>query len=199
MARTTAGVVAMVAVEAMMRTGVAARTDAAPGREMTVVLHVTDRVPVAARDLVEAEKHVARVYEAIGVRVIWSQGAAALATVDGALHMDVVMPSRDGVHQKCRAEHIADDVFGSAAGPTKRAYTFFGRIADHARLTGSSVSTVLGLVIAHEVGHLLLPAFSHSPSGIMRAHWQGRISEVPRFTSEQGTTIRALLMAANGN
>src|SRR5256885_13009711 len=42
--------------------------------------------------------------------------------------------------------------------PISRAlpFIFFGRIADRARLTGSDVSSVLALVIAHEVGHLLL-------------------------------------------
>ena len=54
----------------------------------------------------------------------------------------------------------------------------------------------MGAVMTHEVGHLLLPAFSHSPSGIMRARWDERIVRVPDFTVEQGMTIRALLATA---
>lgn len=34
------------------------------------------------------------------------------------------------------------------------------------------VREVLGHVMAHEIGHLLLGTNSHSPTGIMRAHWQ---------------------------
>jgi hypothetical protein len=108
----------------------------------------------------------------------------------------VIILSREAVQQKCLLHHMADNVFGSAAGPAKRAYIFFNRIADHATLTHSDVRRVVGLVIAHEVGHLRLPAFPHSPSGIMRAHWDGRILDVPRFTGEQGTTIRTRLAAA---
>ena len=84
-------------------------------------------------------------------------------------------------------------VFGRASRPIRRAYIFYDRILDHARLTGSNVARLLGAVIAHEVGHLLLPAFSHSPTGIMRAHWGGRIVRVPDFTVDQGMTIRTLL------
>ena len=37
------------------------------------------------------------------------------------------------------------------------------------RLTASDM---LAYCIAHEIGHLLLPAGSHSPTGIMRARWR---------------------------
>jgi hypothetical protein len=30
---------------------------------------------------------------------------------------------------------------------------------------------VLGHVIAHEIGHVLIGTVEHSPSGVMRAHW----------------------------
>lgn len=57
----------------ILTVAVATRIDAAPGPETIVVLHVTDRAPVATDDLVEAEKQVARVYEAISVRVVWTR------------------------------------------------------------------------------------------------------------------------------
>ena len=53
-------------------------------------------------------------------------------------------------------------------------------------------------LLAHEIGHVLLPDHSHSPVGIMRATWEDRIVNVPGFTDEQGATMRALLAAANG-
>ena len=83
---------------------------------------------------------------------------------------------------------------GSASRPTKRAHIFYDHILNHARLTGCIVSRLLGAVMTHEVGHLLLPAFSHSPSGIMRARWDECIVRVPDFTVEQGM-MRALLAA----
>jgi len=54
---------------------------------------------------------------------------------------------------------------------------------------------LLGYCIAHEIGHLLLPPGSHSPSGIMRARWRGddfKLIATGRllFTAEQAKLIR---------
>jgi hypothetical protein len=38
----------------------------------------------------------------------------------------------------------------------------------------ASLSRVLGHVMAHEIGHLLLGTNAHSPMGIMRPNWQGQ-------------------------
>jgi len=59
-------------------------------------------------------------------------------------------------------------------------------------------ATVVGNVMAHELGHLLLGLHAHSLSGIMRAHWDetelgaasmGRLS----FTREQSELMRERL------
>jgi hypothetical protein len=47
--------------------------------------------------------------------------------------------------------------------------------------------------MAHEVGHVLLPPFGHSRSGIMRATMDGRIMRVPGFMPDQADTIRKRL------
>jgi hypothetical protein len=194
MARTAAGVVAMVAV---LTVGLAARIDAARGPEVVVVLHLTDDAHISGRELAGAEEQATVVYHAAGVRAVWTDGHASTAEPDGAFHVDVVLLSKEQVVEKCQLEEVAEQVFGRASRPDRRAYIFYNRIFDHARLTRSSVARLLGAVIAHEVGHLLLPAFSHSPLGIMRAHWEGRLVHVPSFTADQGTTIRTMLAAAS--
>ena len=62
----------------------------------------------------------------------------------------------------------------------------------------SNVGYLLGVVVAHEVGHILLPAYSHSPSGIMRANWEGRLIDIPGFTKVQAATILMRLAADTG-
>jgi hypothetical protein len=59
-------------------------------------------------------------------------------------------------------------------------------------------SVILGHVIAHEVGHLLLGTNSHSQDGIMSAEWSG--SELRRlakgallFTASEPMRIRTEL------
>ena len=55
--------------------------------------------------------------------------------------------------------------------------------------------SVLGLVIAHEVGHLLLPHGDHSSSGIMQVAFDLSVRWPQRFTREEAAHIRAALIA----
>jgi hypothetical protein len=50
---------------------------------------------------------------------------------------------------------------------------------------------LLGYVIAHELGHLLLPPHSHSETGVMRACLDLELAAAKRlqFTREQGVLI----------
>ena len=101
MARTATGAMAMMALGVVMMTGEEARPKAFSTRDMTVVLHVADRASVPAEVLTEAEGLVGLVYRTIGVGIVWTQGAAALAPDDGALHVDVLMLATDAVQRKC--------------------------------------------------------------------------------------------------
>jgi hypothetical protein len=175
---------------AMLTAGVASPIDAAPRSGMIVVVHVTDRAQVSASDWAQATAFVSWVFEEIGVRTIWADGVAADASVDGAFHVDVVILST-------RAAAVADDVLGTALCLTKHADIYFRPIVDHAIKTRSFTSRILGMVIAHEIGHLLLPA-GHSSSGIMRAQWYGQIIVVSGFTSDQGASIRRFFAARSG-
>jgi hypothetical protein len=50
----------------------------------------------------------------------------------------------------------------------------FWKRAEHLRaMSNLDLGGVLGSVMAHEIGHLLLGSNAHSVSGIMRAHWEG--------------------------
>jgi len=59
---------------------------------------------------------------------------------------------------------------------------------------------VLGLVLAHEIGHLLIGLNEHAPTGIMRAYWEeadlqrAQWGEI-QFTAEQGELLRARAQA----
>jgi hypothetical protein len=195
MARTTAGVAMMVV---LWTAGVPAGLDAAPGTDL-VVLHVSDSAHVSRDDLATAEQFATEVYRKAGVRAVWTDGAAATAQHADALHVDVLILSREMVARKSQSDGIDEQVFGVAARPARRAYIFYSRIADRARLTASSAALLLGIVIAHEVGHLLLPAFSHSASGIMSVSWERQIERLPWFTRDQATMMRQLLAAGSGN
>ena len=78
---------------------------------------------------------------------------------------------------------------------------FYDRIDDFGRLFRLEVSQMLGHVMAHEMGHLLLPHGSHAAAGLMKAGWdkqQALLAEMGSLTFEdsQATLIRARLRNA---
>lgn len=94
--------------------------------------------------------------------------------------------------------------FGFAPDPNREgysshAYVFYHKIQEFARGVTVSRPELLGMVFAHEIGHLLLGSNSHSPRGIMRSSWSGRqaLDEINQgrvyFTPEQAESIRGSL------
>jgi hypothetical protein len=72
-------------------------------------------------------------------------------------------------------------------------YIFVDRIVDESFKYSREYTVILGLVVAHELGHVVLPAGRHSDSGVMNARAKLR-SRIPQeFTAEEGEAIRALL------
>jgi hypothetical protein len=56
---------------------------------------------------------------------------------------------------------------------------------------------VLGRVIAHAIGHVLLPEHSHAPRGIMQASLEPLSGTDRFFSTDQATLLRHLLTAGN--
>jgi hypothetical protein len=85
------------------------------------------------------------------------------------------------------------------AGLPSRASVFFHRALELAKSRGVPLPAILGAMMAHEVGHLLLKQGAHSAGGIMRAQWgnqelksiaQGRLG----FTADEPSRL-ALMVA----
>jgi hypothetical protein len=159
----------------------------------TIVFHMNNHARVSLKLLQEAEKHAALVYEAIGVRVVWAHADYVDDAIRDALHLTVILLSRDVAEQKFAREKTGPNVLGQAFREARRAYVFPHRIVELAAKHGWNRVTMLGHVLAHETGHLVLPAGSHSHVGIMSASVNLRSTTLDRFTVEQGTAIRALL------
>ncbi len=69
------------------------------------------------------------------------------------------------------------------------------KVEEAARATGRPLDIMLGHVIAHEMGHLLLGEGSHSSQGLMKARWGGKeLDSAARgnllFTDKQTARIR---------
>jgi len=70
----------------------------------------------------------------------------------------------------------------------------FDRVAELMPYVAAPRGRLLGLVIAHELGHLLLQARGHSPTGIMHFPWSpkelGLAKDNLLFTAKQARAIR---------
>jgi hypothetical protein len=191
MAGGNAKLITVAAVLASMAAAVAWADE--PARRARVVLHVKDYQTVPPGELREAQAVVQRVYARIGVDLVWTTGSARIAPDDGDRHIDVVIMNKE------MTDRDAPDAkaFGKGNMRIHRATVYFPRIVAHAHKTHSNPCRVLALVLAHEIGHTLLPEYSHSSSGWMRASWEGAIVQIPNFAREQGDAIRAMLAVSH--
>jgi hypothetical protein len=75
------------------------------------------------------------------------------------------------------ARSTTDTVFGvaflSRDGTGKYCDVFWKRAKDLSAVSNLDLGSILGSVMAHEMGHLLLGSKAHAVSGIMRGRWEG--------------------------
>ena len=189
MAKTTAKAAGFVALAMVLGVSPAqADSQDAP----TFVVHVRDSQGVPARELAKAQAEVSSVYGRAGVRIEWTGGAAALATADGRVHVDLIVLNRQMADRMVPDENV----LGRGSHVTKRAVIFYSRLISRSQKTTSRPESFLAYIMAHELGHAFLPEYSHAPTGLMRAGWEGeRLIKVPDFVPSQAQEMR--LVAAN--
>jgi hypothetical protein len=151
---------------------------------------VTDYARVSARQLETSQRIAGRVYAKIGVPIMWVDGNAAEMGRDGAVHLDMAIL---GAAMTARGD-APPDALGKAGRESKRASVYYGRVVEHATRTHADLDQVLALALAHELGHLLLPDYSHTKRGLMQAARTGRIVAVPDLLPAQAATIRIMLI-----
>jgi hypothetical protein len=161
-----------------------------------VVVHVDNRTQVPASDLVRARTVVEEIFTAAGVRITWQEerllalptgDVASLSRISGVPHVYLVLGNN--------ADRATDGANGCALGLAVRArstgYAFYNRIVELSLLRQFDAPIVLGRVIAHEIGHLLLPPNSHSRYGIMRGDLDLGYRNPARLTEDHARAIRA--------
>jgi hypothetical protein len=149
---------------------------------------------VTPEDLHAAKRQVARIYESIAVRVEWIADRQAVAPpVGGPLRVHLMLVARR------EADHVArngkHDTLGLSVAPARLAYVFSSRVQMATLTRGTSFADGLGMVMAHELGHLLLPGQGHTLAGLMCASALCPAHD-RLFSDQQGTSIRELLNAA---
>ena len=150
------------------------------------------------KTLTQAEQEAIRIFRQAKIETVWVECETLMTARDPRCHI-----APDPKHLVIRivpeASSFADSIFGVAfLGETGRGTysdVFFGSVETLRNDCGAFVGRVLGHVMAHELGHLLLGPNAHAVVGIMRPHWFGeQLAAISRglvfFTPEQATLMR---------
>jgi len=166
----------------------------------SIVVHVIDCAGASPTAMTVAEHTMVRAFGAAGVRALWREERTLQAGHSALNHVAVIILSREMVRQKSTIDVVPVNALGSAAPPpTRRAWIFLDRIEEVAGRQRTSIGSILGVVIAHEVAHAAA-GITHSANGIMGPDLRTGHHHLAVFSAEQGEQIRvALRLAADGN
>jgi hypothetical protein len=182
------------ALAALLALGLA--TAGQPSADLELHIAVYNHSDARGPVLVRAQVEVSEIFSNLGVRIVWRTRATGRSDATPIeLTLIVLRQPMDG-----RTNRAGELGFAPGAGAERGriAYVFFDRVEAIAADHRIEVPSILGLAMAHEIGHLLLPAESHSPGGIMQATWgHDALHSFRRerldFTAEQAELIRSAL------
>jgi hypothetical protein len=164
----------------------------APTRQLTVRVYDYSGVPAHIRT--KAREGITAIFQRAGAELSWvdcpvSEGAEFRPAVCDSRPVPGLLTLKAVPESMAGGFRLPPDKFGLAIRE-HGAYIFFDRIRHHAASESLPLPSMLAIVTAHELGHLLLDA-GHSPKGLMaedllRAQFRDAEKGVwPSFTQDQ--------------
>jgi hypothetical protein len=178
------------------------------GQNPQVTVSVFSDIPVSRQLLGRAEQRAQEIFSISGVDILWIDCTRANAS-DGDCDRACTKsygPDDFVLRITSHVSTFSSDAFGVAFlgsdGRGRYADVFWNRAQKLGATSNQGVDRILGSVMAHELGHLLLGLNSHSVSGLMRARWGNdelRYLDVGTlvFLPEQGKRMRARIVDAS--
>jgi|KBSSwiS6_1023812.scaffolds.fasta_scaffold00930_2 hypothetical protein len=170
-------------------------------------------VDVPAGDRVAATVVAGNILRSAGIDMMWTDcnqrpSSDRLATnqvcltpprTDEVMVRVVAAPASASGSQKAGMDTLGDAYVDTAAASGSLATVYVDRVALMAHSAGIDTGTLLGRVMAHEIGHLLLGTATHRASGLMRAEWsaallQRRMANDWRLSRPDAAQARAGLL-----
>ena len=112
------------------------------------------------------------------------------------VYVHVTLLVGDTAARYIEKEHVSGTVLAQANSDARRVYVFWERVGPAVDHQAIGRGDALGLVIAHELGHVLLPAREHSRSSIMQENYNVHLSYTLKFTADESAAMRAFIAAA---
>lgn len=182
---------------------------------LAITTHVDNGSSVDHKTQLNAEKVATAIFRKAGVEVHWLD--VGLPSADRQEHASDREPfNASDMRLRVISEAMADtfslptNVMGLAPGAgldRRYVYVFYNRVKDLSRrqinvyrkgivARPATADQILGAMIAHELGHILLNLPSHSETGIMRGDWDLKdLQDIAYgdllFTPQQAEAIRS--------
>lgn len=156
---------------------------AEPGAPRTLDLQMKTETAVPSEVLAGSCEEVTRIFAEAGVTVRWTETSPRYTVRI--------------VSQVLGFDRAASPVMGVASRkPIPGVQVFFKQVQDFAHAYKIGLSTMMAHVIAHEIGHLMLPGYGHSSNGLMQPAWDKTAARDAEhgsltFTNAEAARIRA--------
>ena len=176
-------------------TSFAAESDRSP----TITIQVYNYSQASPALLSRAEREAGRILGQAGLRTVWLECLVGPATIIPKGRCKESLEATDlrlRVLSAAIENSFQPTVFGFTIHPIFASVYYEHALRraqrEHAE---SQTPTILGAVIAHELGHLLLSTNEHSRTGIMQSHWYpDQVLQLMKgdllFTREQSKVMR---------
>jgi hypothetical protein len=178
--------------------------DTRAGLQLTVKLY--NSAHVSPGDLAKAEERAAGIFRQAKIKVNWDlvpppdevhDGGKSEAWNPADLHL------RFWTRVSVRSNSCGEDTLGfRVSTETSTAIIIADEIRNRSATEFTNPGDLLGLVMAHEIGHLLLRSSAHSVEGIMQARLPTALRDRRRtllvFSRQQATFIRAEIYRRTG-
>ena len=153
----------------------------------------------------EAERRAQSVFEDAGVSLTWLDCGTPGNWRTELGCRQVSFPSHLSVRLVAGKKAASDDVFGQSflneQGQGNYAYVYLTPLSSAKALQLLGEGDLLGYIVVHELGHLLLGKNSHSAEGLMRARWEvAELRDAARgnlsFSKSEADGMRARYLSA---
>jgi len=167
-------------------------TTAGTRLELTVQVMLLNEVVIPDKTTSQAQAETSRIFKAAGITLTWLPSGEVPANY---LIIEIV---KTPIGQISRNPNVLGVSPGSKEVPGRVAWLYYDRIQDLARFLHLEVAQLLGHVMAHEMGHLLLPSGAHAAGGLMKAGWDNQQAILAAtgsltFEASQAALIRTRL------
>jgi hypothetical protein len=163
-------------------------------------VHVFNYTNATPSTVAQAEREAERILQGTGLNLDWLNCPIGQSAVNSSGSCPKLLSPTD-VLVRVLSDQSRNGITGDAYGfanPPALASAYYDQAVRLATIDGAGyeVPLILGYVMAHEIGHLLLGARSHSEVGIMQGRWgrkqikllmRGRLG----FTAQQSKLMRS--------